>query len=228
MISNPTLGDANERPSSPSGRSGRNRTRRTHRRLWSTHDLARWRLLRGRIPLPDRDRRPIGTLRSMVSGVSGQPLPPAARTPPTDARWLGLRVQADNAARASTADTLLPRLVHHFATRDAGDSGVEVIDLGSGTGANQRWLAPRTAVRTRLVADRSRPGLATSPTPAAADPASDRRYRGPGISLGGTGQFSARHLLCLARRAHPGSARCHQFGSGCDTAARSLQPDGDR
>ena len=42
-----------------------------------------------------------------------------------------------------TTDTLLPRLVHHLATRRAGDSGVDVIDLGSGTGANQRWLAPR-------------------------------------------------------------------------------------
>jgi hypothetical protein len=79
----------------------------------------------------------------MVSGVSGQPLPPAARTPQTDARWLELRVRADNAARAVTAGTLLPRLVHHLATSGAGDSGVEVIDLGSGTGANQRWLAPR-------------------------------------------------------------------------------------
>ena len=79
----------------------------------------------------------------MVSGVSGQPLPPAARTPQTDARWLELRVQADNAARAVTAATLLPRLVRYLGTRGAGDSGVEVIDLGSGTGANQRWLAPR-------------------------------------------------------------------------------------
>jgi len=80
---------------------------------------------------------------SMVSGISGEPLPPAAPGPQTDARWLELRVQADNAARALTAGTLLPRLVHHLTTIKAGDSGVEVIDLGSGTGANQRWLAPR-------------------------------------------------------------------------------------
>ncbi len=61
----------------------------------------------------------------------------------TDARWLELRVPADNAARALTVDTLLPRLVQHLAASSAGESGVEVIDLGSGTGANQRWLAPR-------------------------------------------------------------------------------------
>jgi hypothetical protein len=79
----------------------------------------------------------------MVSGLSGQPLPPATWTPQTDPRWLRLRVQADNAARALTADTLLPRLVHDLAMRGAENSGVEVIDLGSGTGANQRWLAPR-------------------------------------------------------------------------------------
>jgi hypothetical protein len=61
----------------------------------------------------------------------------------TDARWLELRVPADNAARALTEGTLLPRLVRHLAAAGAGGSAVEVIDLGSGTGANQRWLTPR-------------------------------------------------------------------------------------
>lgn len=60
-----------------------------------------------------------------------------------DARWLELRVLADNAARARTEGTLLPRLVQYLAASGAAESGVEVIDLGSGTGANQRWLAPR-------------------------------------------------------------------------------------
>ena len=83
----------------------------------------------------------------MVSGVSGQPLPLAARTPQTDARWLALRVQADNTARTVTAGTLLPRLVQYLAATGVGDSGVEVIDLGSGTGANQRWLSPRLPFR---------------------------------------------------------------------------------
>lgn len=85
----------------------------------------------------------------MMPGGSGQPLPPAARTPRTDARWLDLRVRADNAARAVTAGTLLPRLVNYLATRGAESTGVEVIDLGSGTGANQRWLAPRLPFRQR-------------------------------------------------------------------------------
>ena len=85
----------------------------------------------------------------MASGISGEPLPPAAPDPQTDARWLELRVQADNAARASTANTLLPRLAQHFTTNGAGNSGVDVIDLGSGTGGNQRWLAPRLPFRQR-------------------------------------------------------------------------------
>jgi hypothetical protein len=92
---------------------------------------------------------------SMASGVCGQPQPLTASTPQTDARWLGLRLQADSAARALTADTLLPRLAHFLATRGAGDAGVEVIDLGSGTGANQRWLAPRLPFGQRwLLIDR--------------------------------------------------------------------------
>ena len=66
-----------------------------------------------------------------------------ADTPRTGARWLALRVEADNAARASTVGTLLPRLVQYLTATGAGDRGVQVIDLGSGTGANQRWLAPR-------------------------------------------------------------------------------------
>jgi len=85
----------------------------------------------------------------MVSDVFGEPLPAAAHTPRADARWLGLRVEADNAARTLTAGTLLPRLVRYLATRGAGESGVEVIDLGSGTGANQRWLAPRLPFEQR-------------------------------------------------------------------------------
>ena len=66
-----------------------------------------------------------------------------AGTPQTDARWLALRVQADNAARALGAVTLLPRLVQYLAATEVGDSGIDVIDLGSGTGANQRWLTSR-------------------------------------------------------------------------------------
>lgn len=72
-----------------------------------------------------------------------------AGPPATDARWLELRVQADNAARAVTAGSLLPRLVQFLAAVGAGNSGVEVIDLGSGTGANQRWLRPRLPFEQR-------------------------------------------------------------------------------
>ena len=72
-----------------------------------------------------------------------------AGTPQTDARWLALRVQADNAARALGAVTLLPRLVQYLAATEVGDSGVDVIDLGSGTGANQRWLTSRLPFEQR-------------------------------------------------------------------------------
>ena len=66
-----------------------------------------------------------------------------------DARWLALRVEADDAARARTVDSLLPRLVQYLAAAGADDSGVDVIDLGSGTGANQRWLSPRLPFEQR-------------------------------------------------------------------------------
>jgi len=81
----------------------------------------------------------------MVSGSFGQPT--AARTPQIDACWLALRAPADNTARAMTAGTLLPPLVEYLAAAGVGESGVEVIDLGSGTGANHRWLAPRLPFR---------------------------------------------------------------------------------
>lgn len=78
----------------------------------------------------------------MVSDNGGDSLRPASSTPRIDDRWLALRVAADNTARAATTDTLLPRLIEHLGTSGA-ERGLEVIDLGSGTGANQRWLEPR-------------------------------------------------------------------------------------
>ena len=55
-----------------------------------------------------------------------------------DAAWLNLRESADRAARDSAATTMTLDW-----TRLAGGSPARVIDLGCGTGATLRWLAPR-------------------------------------------------------------------------------------
>ena len=73
---------------------------------------------------------------------------------PVDPDWLALREPADTRARDAAADTLLPPLLGHLSGRlparpddatgaSAGRRGVRVVDLGAGTGANLRWLAPR-------------------------------------------------------------------------------------
>ena len=64
-----------------------------------------------------------------------------------DARWLSLRAAADTRAREPTLATLVPRLVRHLAAAGADRHGLEIIDLGAGTGANQRWLSPRLPFR---------------------------------------------------------------------------------
>lgn len=62
---------------------------------------------------------------------------------PIAASWLAIRREADARAR-SLALPLVDRLAVHLSGGRAGDSGaVTVVDLGSGTGANAAWLAPR-------------------------------------------------------------------------------------
>ena len=100
----------------------------------------------------------------MVPDTAGESLRPASGTPRIDARWLALRVPADNAARAVTTHTLLPRLIEHLATSGA-ERGLEVIDLGSGTGANQRWLAPRLPFGQRWLCVDQDPTLQPHPVP---------------------------------------------------------------
>ena len=62
-----------------------------------------------------------------------------APTRPIAASWLALREPADARARAEAASTLLPPLLQVLNRSDQ----LRVVDLGSGTGANLRWLAPR-------------------------------------------------------------------------------------
>ena len=82
-------------------------------------------------------------------GGVGVPESPAEVT--VDPDWLAARAAADTSARAATVGTLLPELINYL-TGTGGLGGVlEIIDLGAGTGANQRWLAPRLPFRQRWI-----------------------------------------------------------------------------
>lgn len=59
--------------------------------------------------------------------------------------WLALREPADTAARSAA---LLPPLAGWVA-RQRRPGPLEILDLGCGTGANPRWLAPRLGALTR-------------------------------------------------------------------------------
>jgi len=67
------------------------------------------------------------------------PAPELELERPIDADWLALREPADTRARDAAAGTLLPALLARWEPALAP----RVLDLGSGTGANLRWLAPR-------------------------------------------------------------------------------------
>ncbi|SOC56800.1 SAM-dependent methyltransferase [Ornithinimicrobium cerasi] len=63
--------------------------------------------------------------------------------------WLALRGPADTAARDEGAGHLLTGLVDHLDGR--GVSTLEVVDVGAGRGANERYLRPRLPFRQRWV-----------------------------------------------------------------------------
>jgi SAM-dependent methyltransferase len=83
--------------------------------------------------------------------------------------WLGLREAADAAARASD-------LVDHVQRRLAAGSRAVIHDLGCGTGAMTRWLAPRlTGTQHWIMYDRDADLLAraTADLPGVARPSAD-------------------------------------------------------
>ena len=61
---------------------------------------------------------------------------------PISADWLALREPADTRARDGAAPALLPALLVTLPRPQDGNT-LRVVDLGAGTGANLRWLAPR-------------------------------------------------------------------------------------
>jgi hypothetical protein len=68
-----------------------------------------------------------------------------------DPSWLAARAAADTSARAATVGTLLAELINYLIEIRGIDGVLEVIDLGAGTGANQRWLAPRLPFQQRWI-----------------------------------------------------------------------------
>ena len=66
---------------------------------------------------------------------------------PVDPDWLLLREPADADARGAAASAILEPLLQCLPERLSlsGAPGLRVVDLGAGTGANLRWLAPRLA-----------------------------------------------------------------------------------
>jgi glycosyltransferase involved in cell wall biosynthesis len=78
--------------------------------------------------------------------VSGALLGDAIPARPVDPGWLSLREGADARARERGSGELVRLLAEHLAGLGRGGDGgppLRVVDLGSGTGANPRWLAAR-------------------------------------------------------------------------------------
>jgi hypothetical protein len=78
------------------------------------------------------------------------------------AEWLAARAAADAGARAATEHTLLPLLIRHLADQARAQGcaeEVQVLDLGAGSGANRRWLAPRLPLPQQWVLLDSDPAI---------------------------------------------------------------------
>jgi hypothetical protein len=96
-------------------------------------------------------RSPSYAARMAPDSEGGADLSGASRAHTVDSNWLAARVAADTAARAATLKTLVPDLINYLALTGDHQDTLEIIDLGAGTGANQRWLAPQLPFRQRWV-----------------------------------------------------------------------------
>jgi hypothetical protein len=86
-----------------------------------------------------------------ADGTGGARLPVSPAQPNVDPAWLAARAAADTSARAATLGSLLPELINYLIDGCGLGGVVEIIDLGAGTGANQRWLAPRLEFLQRWI-----------------------------------------------------------------------------
>jgi hypothetical protein len=86
-----------------------------------------------------------------ADGGGGTGLPESPPQPTIDPAWLAARAPADASARAATLDSLLPELINYLINSYGLGRTLQIIDLGAGTGANQRWLAPRLPFPQRWI-----------------------------------------------------------------------------
>ena len=112
--------------------------------------------------------------------------------------WLALREAADAAARSEELTQKIADAVARSATTSpeasAKQGPVRILDLGSGTGSNVRYLSPRLPVPQEwLLADRD-PALLAQAPPASADVRIERRQIELG-ALDDAGLFAGRHLV---------------------------------
>jgi hypothetical protein len=96
-------------------------------------------------------RSPRYAARMAADSEGRADLSAASRARTVDPNWLAARVAADTAARAATLNTLVPDLINYLAMTGDHQDTLGIIDLGAGTGANQRWLAPQLPFRQRWV-----------------------------------------------------------------------------
>ena len=121
-------------------------------------------------------------------------------TRPIEASWLALREPADARARDAAAETLLPPLLARLGNGADPASGLRIVDLGAGTGANLRWLALRLPEPDRqrwMLVDHDPGLLARGPvqaTPVQADVADLAQVL---LDLGGADLITTAALLDL-------------------------------
>lgn len=99
------------------------------------------------------------------------------------ADWLAARIQADYEARSRSSPTVIPALIKNLTAAGATARGLEIIDVGAGTGGNARWLEPQLPFPQRWVYVEPDPHLLSV------------AHRPPGTELVIAGVEAVPHLL---------------------------------